>query len=98
MRRTLVPLGVGLILGFASCALFDRATDPDPKVSGPAKAEIIGAGGVIGTAVGGPVGGALGAELAAGAVALWAVYQKATEKKRHQKYSSARQAPSVRTV
>lgn len=90
-------VAASLVWMLSGCSMFDAATSPDPLVAAPARQQLdtiaTSAGGAIGTALGGPVGGASGAATAhyliADALALWAIWRRVTEAKRHAKYSSA---------
>ena len=94
-RRFAVPIGIGLLIGLAGCSLLDRATEADPAVSAPARAELTDAAGALGTALGGPLGGLLGNHAMEALIAGYLVYRRANEKKRYSRAVKRTVIPSV---
>lgn len=86
MKRLILPLVLGACLGFASCAALGDFFTPGPDGAPPPSKSVQDAASLVG----GPAGQAVATILGALAL-LWQGYHAGTTKKRHAKYSSAKQ-------
>jgi hypothetical protein len=90
-----LPLAIGFFVIaplLTGCAWWDGFTTPDVASGRAPIQDVAAAAPAAGTLLGGPVGGAIGEIASIGLLAAWAIYQKATEARRHAKHSSLKKA------